>query len=159
MDNYQAQDKYKGYPMKWHKWLIYFALIAGGILTLLDAVKYFTGSIYYSAGVEPWQVYRLYPMLKTADILYGAAMVAVAVMAFVTRSKLAQMKTDGPQWLTRYYLAGIAAYVVYGVLYGMSTNMMSTALAMVAKEVAGNCLMLWLNKKYYEKRKELFVNV
>lgn len=57
------------YPMKWFKFLIYFALWFGGILNVLNGIRMMTGRQY--GGLEEL-VYELYGSLQIADILVGA---------------------------------------------------------------------------------------
>ena len=49
--------------LKWFKFLIYFALWSGGILTALYSFAYFTGTVL-GIGIDAELVYSYYPLLR-----------------------------------------------------------------------------------------------
>lgn len=53
--------------LKWFKFLIYFALWSGGILTALYSFAYFTGTVL-GIGIDAELVYSYYPLLRVFHI-------------------------------------------------------------------------------------------
>ena len=53
--------------LKWFKFLIYFALWSGGILTALYSFAYFTGTVL-GIGIDTELVYSYYPLLRVFHI-------------------------------------------------------------------------------------------
>ena len=78
--------------MKWHKFLIYFALWLGAVMNVISGFSLLTGSVYEAQGVSATQVYRAYEGLKGVDMLMGAATIALAVLLIVARFALAGYK-------------------------------------------------------------------
>lgn len=145
-------------PMKWYKFLIYFALIAGAIVNFATGITMVTGSVYeVQSGVSADAVYSMYDGLKTIDVIYGLALFAVAILGFVTRSKLANYKADGPKFV--YMVYGISAIVVllYNILVGAVTGL-NVFNASVVTSFIVQLVMIWANMKYFGKRAHLFVN-
>ena len=145
-------------PMKWYKFLIYFALIAGAIVNFATGITMVTGSVYeVQSGVSADTVYSMYDGLKTIDVIYGLALFAVAILGFVTRSKLANYKADGPKFV--YMVYGISAVVVllYNIFVGAVTGL-NVFNASVVTSFIVQLVMIWANMKYFGKRAHLFVN-
>lgn len=140
--------------MKWFKFIIYFQLFFGALTGLLSGVSYLTGSIYVSQGLTGDQVYSVFPSLRAVDLVMGACMVALAVLAIVVRQKLAHYKQGAPQ---QYLLLG--ANIVLSVLYiavasavlGEPVLDVSTVSSLVV-----SAIMIGVNKVYFDKRAELF---
>ena len=106
MNTFDVSSAQNVLPMKWYKFLIYFALIAGAVVNFATGITMVTGSVYeVQSGVSADTVYSMYDGLKTIDVIYGLALFAVAILGFVTRSKLANYKADGPKFV----------YMVYGI--------------------------------------------
>ena len=155
-------------PLKWHKFMIYFSLWAGAVLALINSVSFFTGSVYgeYGRGV-----YQLFPLMQWIDIAYALALIAVAVYSIYTRFQLAGFRKDAPRKLLSLYAAGFImnlAYVLCSAVI-MTKRLIDLGYPDAAEKVwyfVGRSfwdllpivIMLLINKKYYGKRKELFVN-
>ncbi len=126
-------------PMSWYKFLIYFALWAGGILNILGSVNYFSS-----------------PALL--NILYGLVCVAAGAFAIYTRYRLAQFRTDGPMCLYITYGIQGAAPLAYAVLFALFYYPSSSLFASAIGAVVGSGIMVALNHIYFQKRARLFVN-
>ena len=63
------------YPMKWYKFLIYFALFAGAVLNAISGIQMLTGAHY--GGVADY-VYAIFDGLQIVDVLMGLATLALA---------------------------------------------------------------------------------
>lgn len=70
--------------LKWFKFLIYFALWSGGILTALYSFAYFTGTVL-GIGIDAELVYSYYPLLRVFHIFCGLENIAYGVFAIYTR--------------------------------------------------------------------------
>lgn len=73
--------------LKWFKFLIYFALWSGGILTALYSFAYFTGTVL-GIGIDAELVYSYYPLLRVFHIFCGLENIAYGVFAIYTRYRL-----------------------------------------------------------------------
>ena len=86
--------------MKWHKFLIYFALFASAVINLVNALQLITGLQYGDAADA---VYAMFSTLKVLDIGYGVILLATVVYTVVTRFYLAKFKASGPLMLMMLY--------------------------------------------------------
>ncbi|MBE5811597.1 MAG: hypothetical protein E7318_11785 [Clostridiales bacterium] len=141
------------YPMKWHNFLIYFSLWAGGILNAINGLTYLTGSVY---GSDADYIYRYYDGLKGMDMFYGVAVIALGVLLIITRFQLAGYKAKGPSMLTICYIATLAISVLYGIIAAGITGLSLMELINPAS-IGTSIAMIFINKNYYDKRSDLFV--
>ena len=65
--------------LKWFKFLIYFALWSGGILTALYSFAYFTGTVL-GIGIDAELVYSYYPLLRVFHIFCGLENIAYGAL-------------------------------------------------------------------------------
>ena len=134
------------YPMKWHKFLIYFQLFAAALVGLYNAVVCFR-MVFLGVGTfGPWNV--IYAIA-------GVICVVLAVWAIYVRFRLAGFRRNGP----KMYILFLAINCVFQVLnlviaFGGDITTTSSAVGSVVSSV----LMLVLTNIYYKKRAELFVN-
>ena len=152
-----AYDAYgAALPMKWHKFLIYFALWAGAILNGLSGLQ----TLFGCFGGELAPIYDAYPVLLALDLFSGLCLVGIAVFQFITRNALARLSRKAPQMVVWLYastvilsvLQVVAVWLVSGV--GLS-YVMTPEMWLILIEGA---LMTWANQVYYRKRASMFVN-
>ena len=152
-----AYDAYgAALPMKWHKFLIYFALWAGAILNGLSGLQ----TLFGCFGGELAPIYDAYPVLLALDLFSGLCLVGIAVFQFITRNALARLSRKAPQMVVWLYastvilsvLQVVAVWLVSGV--GLS-YVMTPDMWLILIEGA---LMTWANQVYYRKRAAMFVN-
>ena len=152
-----AYDAYgAALPMKWHKFLIYFALWAGAILNGLSGLQ----TLFGCFGGELAPIYDAYPVLLALDLFSGLCLVGIAVFQFITRNALARLSRKAPQMVVWLYastvilsvLQVVAVWLVSGV--GLS-YVMTPEMWLILIEGA---LMTWANQVYYRKRAAMFVN-
>ena len=152
-----AYDAYgAALPMKWHKFLIYFALWAGAILNGLSGLQ----TLFGCFGGELAPIYDAYPVLLALDLFSGLCLVGIAVFQFITRNALARLSRKAPQMVVWLYastvilsvLQVLAVWLVSGV--GLS-YVMTPEMWLILIEGA---LMTWANQVYYRKRAAMFVN-
>lgn len=150
------------YPMKWFKFLIYFALFFGAFLEFCFAISYFTGSIYFSqtnGQVSAEMVYGMYGTpLKIWDVIYGLIMLGSAVFSIITRNALAKYKSCGPKYLYILYIAGGVAGLVYNIGVSMITGVSGIFNSSFISSIVSTVIVVWANYKYFSKRDELFNN-
>lgn len=159
---YQQPYGQPGMPqqgMKWHKFLVYFALWANAILNVIMGILSLTGSKY---GAYKDMVYAYLPQMKAPDLVYGILLLVVAVLAVLTAVNLLKFKAKGPKLLTLLYIVSLAVAIIYIAwvmiaLSGYGADM-SSDIGSVAGSIAGSILMIIINKIYYGKRAHLFVN-
>ena len=154
-------DNYNGHPMNWYKFLIYFALFASAVLNGLTAISYFTGGIYGSTSKD--LVYRVFGNLKFVDIMMGVLLLAMAAFAIYVRMQLAGFKVSGPKMLYILYGASAVIQVIYTIIvyvtiskYGNPGELIN--LSTTFSSVAISIVMIVVNKIYFDKRRDLFVN-
>lgn len=151
------------YPMKWYKFLIYFALWAGMVLNALSALTYFTGSVYTGEnGITMDDVQMLYNHfagLKVLDMAYGLSLVAMAVLAFLARKNLKDYTEMGPKLLYALYACNGILPLVYNILACSITGIpFESVMGTVLGTLIAQAVILFCNYKYFTKREALFVN-
>lgn len=158
--NYNAPQMYNVQPaMNWYKFLIYFALFAGAVVNCIFAILQMTGMVYgtesgYSVAEY---VYLAFPALRFLDIFYGILLIALAAFQVFTRFQLAGFKKNAPNLVLMIYAAGIAISLLYlaisSIICGTSTFDASSI-----GSIIGSAVMIIVNKVYFDKRKDMFVN-
>lgn len=148
-------------PMKWYKFVIYFQLFANAVVNVVNAIPVFTGSLY---GADSDYIYNMVSGLKILDLVYGAGMIAVAVLAIVARNQLKHFSAKGP---ATYYKVLILSMVL-AAGYTMLSSMVISGSALgpyyepqyttMVSSLASSLIMLFCNKTYFGKRAHLFVN-
>lgn len=147
-------------PMGWFKFMIYFALFAGALLNLVTAIQMLTGAQY---GDSKDLVYGFFPSLKTIDVIMGIVLLGLVAFIILVRFRLAGFKKDGPKLLAVMYAAVLAFNILYIILvasvlsdFGAGIGDLLTPSVVVS--LLGSAVMLIVNKIYFDKRKELFIN-
>ena len=144
------------YPMKWHKFLIYFALWAGAVLNLISGAQMFFMGI--NAG-NAW-LYEMTSGLRALYIVSGIFMIAIGVFQIFTRSALARFSRLGPRMVVWLYaslvILNALEILMAWLLFGVPLNYLLTA--DVWFYLIEGVLMTWANQVYYRKRAALFIN-
>lgn len=150
------------YPMKWFKFLIYFALFFGALIEFVYGMNYIMGTIYLSqtgGQVTAEMVYAMYGTpLKIWDVLYGLIMLATAVFSIITRFKLAKFKQNGPKFLYILYIAGAALALVYNIGVALITDVEGIFNVPYIISIIFTGIVVFANYKYFSKRDKLFCN-
>lgn len=145
-------------PMKWFKFLIYFALFAGAVLNVISAIPMLTGSIYEGSADL---VYAMFEGLQAVDMLSGLLMLATAAIGVYTRFRLAKYCQNGPKMVTVLYIMAVAVNLFY--LIGVSAVLPEAVLESVdmtssITSIVTSVIMIFVNRTYFQKRAHLFVN-
>ena len=154
MSNYDP-----GYSMKWHKFLIYFSLWLSAVVNSVNAIRAFNGSIYGSSS-RAELVYLAYPGMKAITLIYGVALLGLAVLAIATRFALAGYKANGPRLLIILYILNLVVGLGFLILASMVSHIPFSNLADASTwaSIIISIIMIAANKTYYDKRDSLFVN-
>ena len=143
-------------PMKWFKFLIYFALWAGAILNAINGFTTISGAQY-----EPFadMVYAMFGGLKALDVIVGLGGIAVAALQIFTRFRLAGYYKNGPKLVLVVYAAAVALNLIsvigaFIILPGELTGDLN--LASPIANIVVNAAVAYANYVYFNKRKELF---
>lgn len=157
-DSYQGNggSSMPSMSMKWHNFLIYFALWASCVLYAYNGIMALTGGHYGNSG-EAQLVYLVFSGLKTLDVIVGLLYIGIGVFALYTRFSLAGFKRVGPGNLLKLYAAGCVVSVVYAIAVQSITDISifdSSNVSSIVIAVA----MIFANKQYYAKRSHMFVN-
>ena len=150
------------YPMKWHKFLVYFALWAAAILHLFNGIMAITGKQYEAQGVRASLIYSFFPSLKTGDVIYGVLLIGLAAVTVITALKLLKFKKGAPLWLKMLYLLGLIASLFYVIIVTSALKKYNAD----TSEFVGNAVisaiisvaMIAINHVYYGKREAMFYN-
>ena len=159
MEGKQINDVYppspNDYALKWHKFLIYFALWAGAVLNALTGVRYITGAIYDG---DAAMVYNRFPGLKIPDVAMGVLCVALGAYMLFTRFQLAGYKRGAPNRMVSLYLINAGINLVYLLAASAATGLSVTQLIdnTFWTSVIGSAAFALINKNYYDKRAALF---
>lgn len=154
------QDKYQGFPMKWYKFLVYFALWAGALLNAVSGVMQMTGKSREKADI----IYSLAPSLKTADIIFGILLIGIAVLGVITALKLLKLSSAGPKFLLFQYgiscVVSVASIIIQIIIIknAPKLELESGALTAVITNIVFSTFMIAVNWIYFKKRESIFVN-
>lgn len=145
-------------PMKWHKFLIYFALWAGAILNGISGIQMLSNALNPNSLM--WGLRGLSTGLRAFYIVSGVFSFGLGVFQICTRMSLARLSRRGPRMAVWNYalsfILNALTILLASVLFGMPINaLMDWTMWMILIEGA---LMTWANQVYYRKRAAMFVN-
>ena len=162
-NQYGGDPRYQGFPMKWHKFLVYFALWASAVINAVQGIRVMSGGQYNDPtyGNLAREVYAFFPGMKTADIIYGIILIGIAILGFLTAYKLLKLMRGAPTLLTVLYIASAAGSILYIIMavsalkgYRDTSDLTASAIG----SLIGSVVMIIVNNIYYKKRERLFVN-
>ena len=157
---YAPMDRFAGVPMKWHKFLAYFAMWFSALGNLIMGIQCLSGS-QYGSSMEADMVYRVFPSMKTADVLYGILLLATAVLAAYTAYSLLKLKKGAPNLLTVLYVVNAVASILYIILVVGAIGDYTDVSELISSAIVGvitSIVMIIINRIYYGKRMQFFVN-
>lgn len=141
-------------PMKWYKFIIYCQLFFSAISCLANGY-YMT--IGYQYGEYVSQIYTYFPGMQILDIITACFYFALAVYVIIVRHKLAKFQKSGPSLYISIYAISALAALLYTLIATLiiHSNVFS---ATVIGRIIANVIWLLINKKYFERRRHLFIN-
>lgn len=145
-----------GFPMKYHKFLIYFSLWLGAAINLLGGIAIVTGMIL---GEDMQAVYAAFPGYQALNVVYGCILLLLAAVCVAVRTALARYRRRGPKMLIALLTVNLILAPLYGVLAGAVTRIPLGQLmdASDAAQFAGTLAIVIATFVYYKKRESLFV--
>ena len=145
------------YPMKWHKFLIYFSLWAGAVIAAINAVMMLLGLHY---GEEAQLVYAIYKGLKPVDVLFGLLMLACGVAYIVARFKLARLERSGVKMVITLPIIMVVLNIAYPLVVSFVTGISMGEMwdSSSVGSIVGSVVLAMYNKKYYTERDALLVD-
>jgi len=152
---YTAETKPE-FPMKWFKFLIYFALFAAAVLNGLNGISTLTGAHY---GDLKNTVYAVFAGMQAVDLIFGIAMVGLAALNIYTRVRLAGFYQNGPKMLTLMYIMNMVLSIGYVVAaQAVCGGVLELNLTTLVSNTISSIIMIIINGVYFTKRAALFVN-
>ncbi len=151
-------ENIKSLGMKWHKFMVYFVLWVGALGTVRDALPFLDGSVY---GSLREQVYQVFPFMQWLDRGYALFLAAIAVYMLYILFQLAGFKKGAPKKLLSLYVIDVVALFVYLLAAAMITGISiinKDNAASILGSVLSSVVLFFVNKKYYDNRRELFIN-
>ena len=144
--------------LKWAHFLCYFALWAGAVINLYNAVMMLTGLVYASSGVSADMVYEIFGTpLKFTDKFYGVVMLAAVVVAVVAALSIMKFKA-----ISGKMVCALNAIVVLSDIGYVAATSAITGISTLTGALTGNIIiaavMFFVNMVYFNNRKHIFVN-
>ena len=141
-------------PMRWYKFLVYFALFTLCAYYIYRAVRIASGRVYFDAHTAE-VVYAYYPNLETLNWLLCALYVLLAGLSVVTRQKLARMRASAPVLSTVLFALCAVVPLLSARLSANATGLYAFRFIDGAAFVFFACVA-YFNHVYFSRRKELF---
>ncbi len=153
-------------PMKWYKFLIYFALFASAILSFISGLDCLTGNLFGAFGWTADEAYAEFEGLKTLFTVSGIVSIMYAGYLLVTRYCLAKKMKIGPKLIMMMYVINTVINVVLSIASaylivlntGKTWHEAGFSVIGLITDIAMGALLVYLNKVYFDKRSALFVN-
>lgn len=142
-------------PMKWFKFLIYFALWLSALSNLSSGLQLLTGAAYEGMAER---VYAFFDGLQAVDLIFGLGSLALAGFAIYTRFQLAGFKKGSPKLLLMTYILACVLGLAYVLAAGAIIGMGDMNFASPIGSVIGAAIAVIVNKIYFDKRAHLFTN-
>ena len=98
----------------------------------------------------------MFRSLKIVDILYGIILIEIAAFAIITRMALSQFKAIGPTLLYAMCASGAVLVLIYSIIVSAITGVNFIGGSTIGS-IVGSIIFIVLNKKYFDKRKSLFI--
>ena len=147
-------------PLKWHKFLIYFALwitalgylISGASMIFVGLTEYVDNPFFQ------------HPAVKTLNVVYGVIFIAYAVYNVYVRYQLARFRKDAPKKLLLTYILYPVLDLAYTpialLVIGAPASLIFSAkfVGSIIGAVIAMAILCIPTNIYYNKRAELFIN-
>ena len=145
------------HPMKWHKFQMVMMVIGAGLAVLMG-VSIVTGLYYRAYGMYAETVYSSFPLLMGLNMVYGIVIIALGGFQYIVRNRLKRFEQNGPWSLFILYALCIVTQLLYWVAGIAAIGKPPRNFTSDLVGMAQNIIMMTLQKIYYDKRKDLFVN-
>ncbi|MBQ4435465.1 MAG: hypothetical protein II879_05155 [Clostridia bacterium] len=146
----------ENFKLKWHKFLIWFALWMGALGNAVNAIGLIGGTAYVDQSEE---IYAAFERLRVIDLVWGIVLLGLSAYMIYVRFQLAGFRIDAPKKLSILYVANLVCSLGYLLAVSSVTHLsLRTIMSEITVTLIGSILMLFINQNYYNKRLELFVN-
>jgi len=146
------------FSVRWLNYLIYFSLWKDVLLLLSDGLMsliIFVNMVRLI--ILPDISYNAFQWLKGFVFVYGISRLFFAVCMVIVRFKLAKFEKEAPRLFVDLVTFEVVCYVVYNIFIGIILFEKISVLNICATIMA-NIIYCSLNRKYFDRRKKLFVN-
>ena len=109
------------------------------------------GTVY---GEQSELVYTMFPKLKSADIVYGVLLLAMAGFAIYVRYTLTEYYSKAPNLLKLYYGLNAVIPLIYS-MYLKSTTTLNVQ-SQIGNLILG-VVLIFATSVYFDNRKDLFI--
>lgn len=145
-------------PLKWYKYLVWLGLYANALYNLYTLIRATTSrgivSIIGNAAASIFLPWYSKPLLILSFIGYAV----MAAFAIYTRGRLSEFRRDAPQAMLFFYVG----MFIIGLFEGLAVCVggIATQAGLISILIQGITfgVAYALNKKYFDRRAELFIN-
>lgn len=153
-------------PMKWYKFLIYFALFVSAILSFISGLDCLTGNIFSTYGWSANEAYTEYEGLKPLLTAMGTVSIIYGMYQLATRFCLAKKMKIGPKLVIMMYIISPTISMVFEIAAasfisshtGQSLSQSGLSVMGIVFNLAVGAAIAYANKIYFDRRSALFVN-
>ena len=143
-------------PMTGYKFLIYFSLFAGAIVSFLGA------GLSVITMITDFKTYMENLALIPLEVVYIACNIVFGFLALATRKALVEYKKKGPFMLYICYGMSAVSEIVYAVydcvLNGFTDLVIASNVTTAAFGIITSAALIAANYTYFKKRANLFEN-
>lgn len=138
-------------PMKWFKFLIYFALFASAVLNVFSGFRYISGN-------QNAAYYERIDGLEGLDTFMSWSAIAMGALALIARFRLAGFYKNGPKLLKLMYGMNVLISCIYFLgLKALATHSgYQVNITSLIPSIAAGVFMYAVNSLYFSKREHLF---
>lgn len=149
----------KPLPMKWHHFLVCFALWFGAIYTLSAGAAMFYITYWNINGIDYTVIFNYFPGLKSLFRFYGVFLCALAIFQLIVWITLAFRKKYAPR-LYRIVLliSAIAPLVFYFITVSITGSFRTSSVTGIIASTIVGLIMYIVSRIYYGKREFMFSN-
>lgn len=142
--------------MKWYRFIIYFSLFAGMLVSLYEAYQALSGAMYSTDASELKQIYAYFDGLQASSMIFGVLFILTAAFAFLVRQRLAEFRRNAPQLFMAYLITSIVITIGFNAVISGIVEM-SIWTSQSISSLVSSAIMVAVNFVYFNKRKHLFV--
>lgn len=140
--------------MRWHSFLMVFMII-GGVLTIISGLTTIVGAQYAATDYTAEWYYKVYPGLRTTDLVSGILWIGLGGFQIVVRCLLHAYKRSGITAMWVLYIASLLVSIFYLASASSATGI-SFFNSQTAGQLISTIVMMIINGTYYGKRADLF---
>ena len=141
-------------PLKWHKFLIYFAMWVWAINSIATGINMLSGFYYGDASVE---VYSYFPRLQKVDTVFAVIYLLFGIFTIFTRFRLSRFHKGSLKLFTWCLILQPIVLSLYHFFFFAHTTVLYESVPLeIAENFIACAIILVSSRIYYKKREELF---